>query len=333
MPKLWQQAAAASLAVIVTVLVPVSAAFADTKPYFVTQYGGPFAGGAFKDASGSCSANYQTPYGGGTPDYYQGAIMSYGTVGGSRQGAHSGLDAFALGKIEGNGATQYGFYSGNSGTGALSFSNVNAGSPTISDFWGGNLEGQASGAHCIPNYYDNFIDMAGATKYGSSRTIVANGSTKTVSAGSKEIIFVEGNAYIGGNIQYAAHTMDNIPKFALVVKGNIYIGPGVTRMDGWYIAQPNGSSEGEIWTCHDGAAKPTDQWMRTNCGTNLTVNGALTAAHVYLGRIAGNLGGASAETVNFSSEMVLGGEFFEGSNAEEGSTGAIQSLVNLPPIF
>jgi hypothetical protein len=73
--------------------------------------------------------------------------------------------------------------------------------------------------------------------------------------------------------------------------------------------------------------------MRTNCGTNLTVNGALTAAHVYLGRIAGNLGGASAETVNFSSEMVLGGEFFEGTNAEEGSTGAIQSLVNLPPIF
>jgi hypothetical protein len=336
MPKLWQQAAAASLAVMVTVLVPVSSAFADSKPYFQTLYGGPFAGGAFKDAGGSCSTNYQTPYGGGgSPDYYQGAIMAFGTTG-PREGAHSSLDAFALGKIEGDGAAakQYGFYSGNSGFNQLSYSNVNTASPAISDFWGGNLEGQAAGAHCIPDYYDSFLDMDGATTYSVSRTIVADGSTKNVSAGSKEIIFVDGDAYIGGNVVYGSHTVDNVPKFALVVKGNIYIGPNVTQLDGWYIAQPDGANGGEIWTCHDNSSDlPKDTWMRDNCDSSLTVYGAFTAAQVNLGRINGNISGSSAETINYTPEMVLGGSFFEDTSASEGATGAIQSLVNLPPIF
>jgi hypothetical protein len=339
MPKLWQQTAAASLAVLMAILVPVSVSAADSKPFFQTQFAGPFAGGSFDNGSpGTCrgSADYQSPYpsGGGTPDYYKGAIMAFGTVsGGARQGAHSNLDAYALGKIEGPGpaGAQYGFYTGNgsSSTGGLSFANSSSG---ISDYWGGNLEGLLSYSHCIPDYYGTKSGSATQTRGGG--TIVSNGSTKTINAGGKEIIFVNGNAYIGGNIEYASHDATNIPKFALVVKGNIYIGPGVDRLDGWYIAQPDGSNSGEFWTCHDGSNKPTDQWMRVNCDDNrLTINGAVTAAHVYLGRISGSVGGPAAETVNFTPDMVLGGPFFDETSAGSGSTGAIQSLISLPPIF
>ncbi|HEX5395399.1 MAG TPA: hypothetical protein VFW52_03565 [Candidatus Saccharimonadales bacterium] len=331
LPSFWQQTAAASLAVIITALVPVSVAIADTKPYFITQYGGPFAGGAFKDSAGLCSTNYQTPYSASPANYFQGAIMAFGTVSAptTRSGAHSEQDAFALGKIEGNGAKQYGLYSGISGNNALSFSNSNTSSPSISDFWGGNLEGLLSYSHCIPDYY--------GTKSGSATQSLSGSQTisgRTIAAGGKQLIFVNGNVFINGDIQYAAHDSSNIPKFALVVKGNIYISPDVHQLDGWYIAQPNGAAGGEIWTCHDGTNKPTDQWMRDKCDDNrLTVNGAITAAHVYLGRISGNLGSAPAETVNFTPEMVLGGPFFDETSAGSDSTGAIQSLISLPPIF
>ena len=332
MPKLWQQAAAASLAVLLVVLVAASSASAaDSKPYFQTQYGGPFAGGWFDQGSNSCrgSSDYQSPYNpSGTPDYYKGAIMAFGTAGSPRQGAHSGLDAFALGKIEGNGAAakQYGFWSGRSGTGSLSFANVNSG---ISDFWGGNLEGLLSYAHCIPDYFGTKSSSATQSLSGNN-TI----SGRTVAAAAKQLIFVNGNVYISGNITYGAHDSSNIPKFALVVKGNIYISPDVDQLDGWYIAEPAGSSGGEIWTCHDGTDKPTDQWMRDRCDDKrLTVNGAFTAAHTYLGRIGGDVGGTQAENFNFTPEMVLGGPFFDETSASSSSTGAIQSLINLPPIF
>lgn len=340
MPKLWQQATSAVLAVLFVVLVPLSTAFADTFPYFTTQNGGPFAGGGFRPGSGSCESNYQRPSfptSTTVSSIYNGAIMAWANSNRS-QSARSSLDAFATGVIEGNGSSSYGFYTGLSGTSALSFANFenfgNLGNPP---FWGGIFEGANLGdAHCIPDYYGTKrTTTTGAVQLTGDRTF--NNSNVNTACGDKQIIFVAGNVLIDGDITYdPTCNVTNVPKFAVVALGNIYVNSGVNRIDGWYIAQPNGATGGTIWTCSNGFSAPTASFIRTNCSNSLTVYGALTAKQVNLTRIAGSVGpGPVAETVNFTPEMVLGGAFFDQSSSGGSgtATGTIQSLISLPPIF
>ncbi|MBI2285773.1 hypothetical protein HYU82_03045 [Candidatus Saccharibacteria bacterium] len=344
MPKLWQQAIGATLAIVFTALVPLSTAFADTKPYFRTLNGGPFTGGWFNSGTNPCEgANYQRPtFSPSLGNKYRGAIMAWSNPGTPRgTGASSSLDAFATGLIEGKGSPDfYGFYSGISGTGPLSFANVN--SFGTGDFWGGIFEGAVlNNAHCIPDYYGtkqtNIVGGWTAGNYSMTGQRTWSGGNMpggTIPAGNTLIIFASGTVNITGNIIYALNNLTNVPKFALVVRGDIRISSSVTRLDGWYIAQPSGTSNGVIWTCNNGTATITDTFIRTTpgCSSNLTINGALTAKQVNLSRISGNLGSGSAENINFSPEMILGGPFFEGGPSSN-SSGVIQSLISLPPVF
>ena len=354
MPKLWLQAAGSALATLLVVATATPAAYADTKPYFRTQNGGPFVGGWFNSGSGSCSpsGSYQRPtYGGTLSDEYKGAILAYTDLA-SRQGALSNLDAFATGLIEGpaTGYNDQGFLSGLAGTppspnGSRSLSFNNAADFGLGAFWGGLFEGNAGlKTHCIPDYFEtkdtNIVGGWSVGDYGTGGQRTWGGGNMpggTVSPGTKLIIFVEGNVHITGNITYGSDLISNVPKFALVVKGNIYINQSVGRLDGWYIAQPTTTTTGgEIWTCRDGNTMPSDSWMRDNCDDgNLVINGAFTAKQVNLGRIVGNVLGrfsVPAEDVNFSAGMVLGGAFFENDN-NNNTTAAIQSLISLPPVF
>jgi len=348
MPKLWQQAISAVLAILFTALVPLSTASADTKPYFRTLNGGPFAGGWFNSGIDSCSTStdYQSPFVGPGPNqYYRGAIMGWSDLGTPRgTGASSNLDAFATGLIEGKGSPDfYGFYTGLAGNNPLSLANVN--SFSVSNFWGGVLEGAAGGEHCVPDYYGTKqvgVPPAWTGSFAAvsptNQFIWSGGSLSgTVPAGKTVIIFVNGNVNITGNITYEPHDITNVPKFALVVRGDIRISSTVTQLDGWYIAQPtSGTTRGVIWTCNNGTDTIPDTFIRSNCNGRLTINGALTAKQVNLARINGNLGSSSAEDVNFSAAMVLGGPFFEaapGGGGGSTSAGAIQSLISLPPVF
>jgi len=355
----------ASVILTAAILTSTSWALADSKPYFVANDGDVFTGGWFINPSdGQCetgAASYQAPnYSSLSTTRYQGAIMAFSDAG-ARVGAYDNLDAFALGMIEGSGApTSYGFYTGLGGTSDLSFSNNNAYSQ--SNFWGGLFDGSnLRRDHCIPNYWEKRNGTPGGIpaaqptgainlnnnngNYIISGSIATSGGTISpvnATTGRKLAYFVDGDLIIRNDIVYGAHNANNVPKFVLVVRGNIYIEPGVTRLDGWYIAQPtSGNNDGVIWTCHDGDPSrlplPVDTWVRTNCNSALTINGALTAKQVNLLRITAGLGssgpggpGTSAENFNYTQQMVIGGPFF---NQPPNRGSGLDSLISLPPVF
>lgn len=105
----------------------------------------------------------------------------------------------------------------------------------------------------------------------------------------RHALFVEGDVVINSNIEYndGWASIEEIPAFDLIVKGNIYIASGVERLDGTFIAQKNGSNGGKIYTC----AKQGDQTPQTyteaelyaQCkDKQLRVNGAFVADDLKL---------------------------------------------------
>jgi len=240
----------------------------------------------------------------------------------------------------------YGFFSGLTGQGpapagskTLSLSNVDNFSQGNA-FWGGIMEGEKLKAHCIPNYFNTKQTNIVGDWSATGNDLSANGQYTwfggpmnggTVPADTTLVVFARNSVRINSNIVYGPHNISNVPKFVLVVQGDIYIHPGVLRLDGWYITQPSGTSSGVIWTCHNGNSTPDDTFMRRRCNTSLDINGALTAKQINLGRINGDLSSSSAENIDFTPEMILGGPFFEDDDGD--STGDIQSLISLPPVF
>jgi len=342
-------------------LVQTAAVGADAKPYIKVFNDDVFAGGWFGNSSANCSTtdpNYQAPTFNPLQNQFEGGILGFATN--NRHGSSVDFGAFAMGLIQGNPDNQYGFYSGQgTGTNGLSFSNT--GSGISLDYWGGYLAGAAPQIHCIPDYFGTKQSLNPApTPLSNSFNVgtlaqdqylapngltsdVSAGGTATIPVGTSTTVFVNGNVYISHNIVYAAgYTSDNVPKFALVVKGNIYIDPSVTQLDGLYIAQPStGNIDGDIWTCHDSSnTTPDGYWIGANCGNKLTFNGAVIAKQVEFLRINGDLANAPdnegvgsnnmAETINYIPAMVIGGPFF---NQLPSQNPKINSLISLPPIF
>lgn len=336
-------------------------AYADSRPYF-RAYGADIAsGGWFNSGASSCSpsaSTFQAPTYSPPSNLYKGGVLAYAKNDSS--GAGSQYGALALGMIQGptgSGSEPYGFTSGSSGYNRLSFANFS--SLNATDYWGGFLEGSNThqASHCLPDYYGTH--QPSATVTGSVNLSAANGnyyvnSSVTLSGkvqvranpGTNLAYFVKGNVYIDNDITYeGSYTANNVPKFALVVRGNIYIAPSVSRLDGLYIAQPDTTSaatisnSGVVWTCHDGTTNiPLYTYVRDNCKTKLTINGSLIAKQVAFLRINGDSAGAGgnepassaniAEVINFTPEMVIGGGFFNG-----GSKYKVESLISLPPVF
>jgi hypothetical protein len=345
------------------------AALADTRPYFRAYGADVFAGGWFENNSVSCNpgvSTFQAPNYSGNTDFYKGAIMAYGiSSGGTTHGAGSEFGALSLGIIEGqNSGEPYGFGTGSSGYNALSFANKT--SLTASNYWGGFLEGTNRQTHCIPDYFNTFkksattlVSAADVSGLNSDKYLITGattiGSTGSLAANKRITIFVDGNAYISSNITYGPHVESNVQKFALVVKGSIYIAPGVSQLDGLYIAQPDltlanpvTADSGDIWTCHGPTALPLPDaaYIYANCRTTgankgrLVFNGAVIAKQINLFRLDGDVATAAAneasnstniaEVFNFTPEMVVGGGFF---NIPAGSGGKLDSLISLPPVF
>ncbi len=333
-----------------------TAVFADTKPYFKVFGGDVFAGGWIDSNSGDCTtsdANYQAPTYSPLTNQFAGGILAFANS--TRHGASTNFGAFAQGLIEGNNASQYGFYAGASGTSALSFSNTNN---VSADYWGGYWAGATPQVHCIPDYYDTKqsspadlgtaanVDLASLAS-GQYKVVPAgasiniSSSATSIARGKTVTLFVNGNAYIKSNITYqSGYTYSDVPKLAIIAKGEIYIDPSVTQVDGLYIAQPSsGATGGDIWTCHDASnSSPDGSYLRANCATKLTINGAIIAKQVYLMRVKGDLASAGAnevassaniaEVINYIPAMVVGGPFFS-----SGSGSDIDSLISLPPVF
>ncbi len=256
----------------------------------------------------------------------------------------------------------------------LTFANTTSAPPT------GLLNVQELGGkvgvsnYCVPNYFSR----APKTTTGVSPSVgdtanngvqyydatagaeVLNGDT--LSNGTKQVIYVKGDVYItrgsAGGIKYstaARSSIKDIPSFYLIAKGNIYISPGVTQLDGVYVAQPSGSSGGHINTCAQstGAYSVTD--IYDSCQNQLTVNGAFVADKVLLNRSYSSLrystggenpfgGGAhncgvvfgssqdcAAEIFNFSPELFMSQPAFAPSEGPQ--TGKYDSITSLAPVL
>jgi hypothetical protein len=351
------------------------------KPYFQIKGGDVFTGGWFTDNNNSsyCKnpSNYQAPTfdtaSSSVSNGQKGGIYAFaGFDRGIHVGASSQYAAFATGMIHGStddsdDTLQYGFYTYGASIPiqqqqkTLSFAN-SSDYLDSSDSWGGLFEGSSQQTHCAPDYYGYSKDLApkavpASISSGTNDTYFSNnGSTVTINGGSigagkKVTIFVNGNVYIGGNITYpAAYSDSEVPKFALVVRGNIYIDPNVAQLDGLYVAQPNPSnigSTGVIWTCHDGSATAyTAAQVNSLCknkpnpnSPSLTFNGSVIAKQMNLWRVndglnAGTTGnpagnpGTPAEVFNYIPAMVVGTPFFN-----SGQTYTVESVKTMPPVY
>jgi len=157
----------------------------------------------------------------------------------------------------------------------------------------------------------------------------------------RRALYVDGDVYISNNVTYGGF---NNSYFALIVKGNIYIAPGVHQLDGLYVAQPDGGSGGQIVTCANSGGDALLNY--TSCRNQLTINGAFVAQSVRFLRSIYSLRDSSrsndgttrqnaAEIFNFSPEMYTVAPPFKKANATagSGSVGKYDSMVSLPPIF
>lgn len=336
---------------------------ANTFPYFKVYGGDVFAGGAFI-AAGVCNngAGYHAPTTSPLTNQYNGGILAYAKSSPLGAGSSTNLGGFALGTIQGVSGSpspdpMYGFYTGlATSIGSLSF--AGPGGVGGSSSWGGLWQGTTPQAHCIPDYFSkqsspNDLGSRATLNVGPlvGQNLITTGGILTVRAdpniGANQhvTVFVSGNVWINQNITYAdrsTYDANTVPKFALVVKGNIYIDPSVTRLDGVYIAQPTSNTStdtGVIWSCHDNSTDvPKDSFVR-GCTNQLVVNGAFIAGQVNLLRTVGDVASAApgesangniAEVFNFTPEMILGGPFF---NPSTSNANRVESLISLPPVF
>lgn len=334
----------------------------DKLPYFKVFGGDVKVGGAYNTTkdSADCSS-----FG----SYYQsstnvpatpgaGGIYAYAKDNGvnSAGGASGDYGVFATGPVEGNSASKYGFYSagalaagpGNTKKNLLTFTDTISGTA-----WGGNFDGSGPNlTNCIPDYYDLKVANASAGwpgLGGAAGTYLVNGNY-TLSGGAvttNQTLIVNGSVTISSNITYSAGAAaDAVPKFELIAKGDIYVLPAVSRLDGFYVAQPTNTSstDGIIWTCQDPAANPNKVsiWFNTNCTNKLTINGAISARQVNLMREQGDVNNGSAKTnegpgsnnvaeeINYIPAMVIGGSFEGQTN---NSKFKVDQVINLPPVF
>ncbi len=183
------------------------------------------------------------------------------------------------------------------------------------DVSGGTPNGKFGGRYgvsnnCVPDYYQNYLNKhvtapsytgsigttPGQYPYSNNGNLTIDGDL-TVNNGVNAAIYVDGNVYIKGNIRYAgagswAHVAD-IPSLFIVAKGNVYIDPHVTQLDGVYVAEGSDQKSGKIDTCTpNGSPVVSADGLYGSgniCGYQLTVNGAFVAGRVKLNRTYSSL--------------------------------------------
>jgi hypothetical protein len=184
--------------------------------------------------------------------------------------------------------------------GGLSFANYGL-DPTneydiTQGLFGGKFGGTTTGC-------DFTSDITVAPNTTSDMTIGAT----AIATATQDVRYVIGHdVYISGNIMYSSTggwtSIDQIPYFKLVVVGgNIYIGSGVTQLDGVYVAeQDENGNGGIIYTCATGLRAPVNPLVpatfNPTCKQQLTITGAFAAQQVQFLRTFGTVGSAGADT-------------------------------------
>lgn len=293
------------------------------KPYFKVNGGDISAGAGMSTGGLDCAS-------GGVAPNPNASIVSWNRGNtGAYGGAGTQFGALALNHL-------MGFASGQ-GSGfapsRLSFGNTGAANQVNEpqELYGGKFGSTA----CTADYFAN------ATSIQTGNITIGG---QTVANGTRQTIYVDGNVYITGNIVFAGATAGYpntaaIPSFSIIVRGNIYIAPGVTQLDGFYVAQPsNGTAtNGIIYSCAPSgfgtnSANVLTATLQNNCSQALTVNGAFAARQVWLLRTAGTVSGnTAAETFNYSPDVWLSAPFDNGLSPV--TNDEYDAITSLPPVL
>jgi hypothetical protein len=293
------------------------------KPYFKVTGGDISAGAGMSTGGLNCAS-------GGVAPNPNASIVSWNRgLSGSYGGAGTQYGALALKHL-------LGFSSGQGTSLApsqLSFANTGASDQVDEsrELYGGQFGSTA----CTADYFANATNIqTGNITIGA--TNIANGTHQT--------IYVNGNVYITGNIVFTGALAGypdtaSVPSYSIIVKGNIYVAPGVTQLDGFYIAQPSSgaATNGVIYSCAPfsfgtNAVNVLTSTLQANCNTSLTVNGAFVGRQVWLLRTAGSVNSnTAAETFNYSPDVWLSTPF--GNGLTPGTTDEYDSITSLPPVL
>jgi hypothetical protein len=144
----------------------------------------------------------------------------------------------------------------------------------------------ATPSHCLS---DPFTAFASIPKTIGGVTLGAT----ALGAGGKLYRYYSGDIVINGNITYAdtPYAFGQFPQTVIMTDGNIIVNPGVTQLDGLYIAK------GQIRTCN---AAPLNA---NQCATGLTINGAaFTGTNLKPWRTFGAEGAGAA--INNKAEVI-----------------------------
>lgn len=251
------------------------------------------------------------------------------------------------------------FASGQHSTGTpygLSFANTDDVTDDQSTF-GGSL----GSLPCVTDYYKvpsgstnlgatgNVGTLASGKNYSSTSNLVTltGGALGTAGAPKRMVIYVKGNVRITSNITYpAGWTYNNAPLFELIVKGNIYIDPGVTQLDGAYIAEySTATNNGTVYTCAPNGIAPvlTNGSFYSACNSKLTINGLLSASAVEMSRTKGTFGQSRttetpssvinpSEVINYNPSMwIVQPSAVTGTST--GTSGDYDAVTSLPPVL
>jgi hypothetical protein len=309
-----------------------------SRPYVKVFGGDVSAGNGLESALGtnSCGTNNNgaiVAWNNGTTGGYSGAGAQYAAQ------TPATITSFATAQGNAGGAP--------AGTG-LSFANT-VGVNLAADNYGG----QFGSVPCIKNYYGERALLGtlpsaatigpGVGTYEATSDMTFPGGT--LNAGDRWTIYVDGDLRITNSIQFndAGWTAANMPFLKVVVKGDIYIGSSVSRLDGVYIAQLDGATGGNIYTCATGSPlqRPTlaNGAFYDSCAANkLTVNGALIANSVEFARTQGSLKGGTANEGPGSSnlaEAINFGPAFWMTQPPQGSgrVDNYDAITSLPPVL
>lgn len=301
-----------------------------SKPYLKVYGGDISVGGGVESAPDTCTTNAN------------GAVSAWNKRSATYAGAGAQYAAFAMATIS-DFATAQGNTSGAPVPRDLAFAN-NAANPA-----NGNFGGNFGSVNCIPDYYGRRpattlaypgnISAMGTGTYGINGNATLAGGN--IAHSEKITLYVDGNVYITGNITYPGNwNQSQTPLFQLVVRGNIYVGSGVNRLDGVYIAQRNGGAGGTIYTCATAMAAPTltNGAFFNACNNKLTINGAFVANSVEFLRTSGTLSQSAAgeqsgaspagEVFNFNPSLWMA-QPVDGT----GRVDNYDAITSLPPVL
>lgn len=266
-----------------------------SEPY-VKAYGGDVsAGNGLVSSSGSCTQNPNA------------AIVSWNLEDAASNGAGTQYAAMALDKI-----TDFATAQGNGG-GAPPPSGLAFGNQSTNP--GSGLFGGSFGSlPCIADYYGKKPSTTSALgtnvstlttgAYSATGPVTLSGGN--VNPNNRIQAYVDGDLYITNDITYVGSwSVDKMPLFELVVRGNIYIDKSVSQLDGVYIAQKQADgSGGTIYTCATSATPldpKADGSFYSTCKNKLTVNGTFTANQIQFLRTNNTVADGQSDTIGSSS--------------------------------